>query len=362
VTTNGEFLESIMTNLSFFTKYPTQGATSRYRSFAFACRLAQYDYNIEIQSFMDSRYLERLFAKKPKNKMGIFLSYCERVIAVMRASSTIIIERELFPYLPYGFEKWFLRGKRYILDYDDNVWEDYRGKWLLEGKYDHLVTNAAGVIVGNDFLKARVETLNSNVIKIPTVINLDAYQGHDLLPKFDRFSLVWIGSRITYGYILSFARMFQALAQKIDFDLVIIASQSLQSEAIEGVSMRFYDWSGEVEVTLLRQCHVGIMPLDNDLFSQGKSGFKLIQYQASGLPMVASPVGENCTIVQEGCNGFLPKTHNEWIDSILKLHNDASLYRQMGDNAMQNAFDFSIQKYFPIYREFIDATFAEGIL
>lgn len=78
--------------------------------------------------------------------------------------------------------------------------------------------------------------------------------------------------------------------------------------------------------------------------------------------MVASPVGENCTIVQEGCNGFLPKTHNEWIDSILKLHNDASLYRQMGDNAMQNAFDFSIQKYFPIYREFIDATFAEGIL
>jgi len=351
-----------MTHLSFFTKYPTQGATSRYRSFAFAFRLSEMDYNIEIQSFMDSGYLKALFSKKPKNNIRIFLSYAERIIAVLRSADNLIIERELFPYLPYGFEKWFLKGKRYILDYDDNVWEDYRGKWLLEGKYDHLVTNAAGVIVGNDFLHTMVKKRNANVIKIPTVINLNQYHTHDTLTKWDRFSLVWIGSRVTYRYILSFARVFQSLAQRIDFDLLIIAAASLDNEAIEGVSMRFYDWSSDVEATLLRQCHVGIMPLDNDLFSQGKSGFKLIQYQAAGLPMVASPVGENCLLVEEGKNGFLPTDTQGWVDAIVELHTNHALYAAYAHNSYVRAYDYSIQKYFPLYQKFIDTTFTKDTL
>lgn len=347
-----------MISLSIFTKYSTQGATSRYRSFAFASRLSEMNYNIEIQSFMPIDYLNRLFSNQPKQKSRILLSYLERCLAVFRSSQNLIIERELFPYLPYGIEKRFLQGKNYILDYDDNVWEDYRGKKMLEGKYDNLVKNAAGIIVGNNFLDEYVKKLNPNVIKIPTVINLDTYQTNAAQQKFERFSLVWIGSPITYRYIEAFSSMFQTLAKTLDFDLIIIASKTLEGRAISGVSMKFYDWSSETEVALLKQSHIGIMPLNDDPFSQGKSGFKLIQYQAAGLPSVASPVGENCTIIQEGMNGFLPKTHNEWIDAITQLHNDSALYTQYSQYALQNAFHFSIQKYFPIYKNFIDTLFS----
>jgi len=347
-----------MTNLSFFTKYPTQGATSRYRSFSFASRLAELNYNIEIHSFMDIHYLSNLFAKKPKNKWQIFLSYCQRLFAVLRSSNNMIIERDLFPYLPYGFEKLFLCNKRYILDFDDNVWEDYRGKLLLDGKYDHLVKNAAGVIVGNRYLEHYVKKLNANVIKIPTVINLEHYQAVNSVQKFERFSLVWIGSSVTYRYIKSFASMFQQLSKLIDFDLVIIASTQLETEKIDGVSMKFHAWSSETEAELLQQCHIGIMPLDDDSFSQGKSGFKLIQYQAAGLPLVASPVGENRVIIHEGMNGFLPKTQNEWIDAISQLRSDSRLYTEYSQYALQNAYNFSIQKYFPIYKNFLDKTFS----
>lgn len=347
-----------MTNLSYFTKYTTQGATSRYRSFAFATRLIEMNYNIEIQSFMPIGYLDRLFSSQPKQKLPILLSYLERSIAIFRSSQNIIIERELFPYLPYGIEKWFLKGKNYILDYDDNVWEDYRGKKILEGKYDNLVKNAASVIVGNDYLEGYVKELNSSVIKIPTVINLDTYQTNVTTQKFERFSLVWIGSPTTYRYIETFASMFQVLAKTLDFDLIIIASKILQDRAIPNVSMKFYDWSSETEVALLKQSHIGIMPLNDDPFSQGKSGFKLIQYQAAGLPSVASPIGENCVIIQEKFNGFLPNTHDDWIDAVTKLCNDPQLYEEYANNARRNAFDFSIQKYFPLYHDFIDTTFS----
>lgn len=346
-----------MTNLTYFTKYPTQGATSRYRSFAFASRLTEMNYNIEIQSFMPIEYLTRLFSNQPKQKFRIILSYVERFIASLRSSQNIIIERELFPYLPYGIEKWFLKDKNYILDYDDNVWEDYRGKKMLKKKYDHLVENAAAVIVGNDYLEEYVRKLNPNVIKIPTVINLESYQ-NVAIHKFDRFSLVWIGSPITYRYIEAFASVFQTLAKTLNYDLIIIASKTLENRAIPGVSMKFYDWSSETEATLLKQSHVGIMPLSTDPFSQGKSGFKLIQYQAAGLPSVASPVGENRTIIQEGMNGFLPKKQNEWIDAITQLYNNSALYTEYSEYALQNAYNFSIQKYFPIYKNFIDSIFS----
>lgn len=348
-----------MINLSIFTKYPTQGATSRYRSFAFAWRLSEMNYNIEIQSLMNTSYLADMFSKKSKNKIRIFLSYCERFFAVLRSSDNLIIERELFPYLPYMFEKYFLKGKKYILDYDDNVWEDYRGKKFLEEKYDHLVKNAAGIIVGNDYLEFYVKKLNPNVIKIPTVINLDAYQANASTQKFDRFSLVWIGSTVTYRYIESFAHIFKELSKNLDFDLIVIASKALEAKALSGVSMRFYDWSSETEASLLQQSHIGIMPLDDDSFSQGKSGFKLIQYQAVGLPLVASPVGENRVIIQEGMNGFLPQTQAEWIEAITKLHNDHDMYKRYSKYSYSNAYNFSIQKYFPIYKDFIDHQFSQ---
>lgn len=346
-----------MINLSIFTKYPTQGATSRYRSFAFAWRLSEMNYNIEIQSFMDTSYLADMFSKKSKNKIRIFLSYCERLFAVLRSSDNLIIERELFPYLPYGFEKWFLKGKKYILDYDDNVWEDYRNKKLLDRKYDHLVKNASGIIVGNQYLEEYIKRYNSNVIKIPTVINLDHYAIDSSIAKFDRFTLVWIGSSVTYRYIEAFASTFQELARSLDFDLIIIASKTLKDRAIPDVSMKFHDWSSETEITLLKQSHVGIMPLDNDSFSQGKSGFKLIQYQAAGLPLVASPIGENNVIIEEGLNGFLPQTQDEWINVITELHSNPIVYSACSEYSLKNAHHFSIQKYFPIYRNFIDKMF-----
>jgi glycosyltransferase involved in cell wall biosynthesis len=351
-----------MTNLSFFTKYSTQGATSRYRSFAFASRLSELNYNIEIHSFMDIYYLSKLFAKRQKNKWQIVLSYCQRLFAVLRSSDNMIIERELFPYFPYGFEKMFLRNKRYILDFDDNVWEDYRGKLWLNGKYDHLVKDAAGVIVGNQYLENYVKNLNSNVIKIPTVINLDFYQTSASLQKFERFSLVWIGSSVTYRYIKSFTPIFQQLSKLIDFDLIIIASKQLEVEKIDGVSMKFYDWSSETETVLLQQCHVGIMPLDDDEFSQGKSGFKLIQYQAAGLPMIASAIGENTHIITDAINGYLVSNVHDWMIAIQSLASDTELYNRMSIAAKEKRYYYSFQHYLPIYRKFLDNTFNEKMM
>ena len=345
-----------MIDITILTKYTSQGASSRYRYFLYINNILKQDTNIEIDSFLDTSYLYKLYNKKKKNKLKILISYFKRILVLINSSNNLIVEYETLPYIPYFIEKIFLKNKRYILNFDDNVWDNYKNKKLLANKFDELVINANGIIVANSYLENKVSKLNYNVIKIPTVIDLDSYKT-DNIDKFEKFTLVWIGSPSTYKYIQSHADIFRKVSGLIDYKLVIIASKSLENEAISGVSMEFLDWSSSIEVEILKKAHVGVMPLDNDNFSLGKSSFKIIQYMAAGLPTIASSIGENNNVVKNNETGFLVDSEDDWIDSIMKLHDDKDLYRCVSEQSKSKAYEYSIQKYFVEFHKFIQKIF-----
>jgi glycosyltransferase involved in cell wall biosynthesis len=81
---------------------------------------------------------------------------------------------------------------------------------------------------------------------------------------------------------------------------------------------------------MLRQFDIGIMPLPDAPWERGKCGYKLIQYMACGLPVVASPVGANVEIVENGVNGELAGTSLEWEQALERLVGDAVLRGRMG--------------------------------
>jgi glycosyltransferase involved in cell wall biosynthesis len=83
-------------------------------------------------------------------------------------------------------------------------------------------------------------------------------------------------------------------------------------------------------VELIQKLDIGIMPLMDDAFERGKCGYKLIQYMACGLPVVASPVGINQKIIKHGENGFLASKEDEWIEAITLLIENPKLRKEMG--------------------------------
>jgi glycosyltransferase involved in cell wall biosynthesis len=89
-------------------------------------------------------------------------------------------------------------------------------------------------------------------------------------------------------------------------------------------------WSEQTEVQSIANFDIGIMPLLDEPFARGKCGYKLIQYMACGLPVVASPVGVNSQIVEHGVNGFLADTPEQWEHALQTLLTDASLRQRMG--------------------------------
>jgi glycosyltransferase involved in cell wall biosynthesis len=104
-----------------------------------------------------------------------------------------------------------------------------------------------------------------------------------------------------------------------------------ESVSIPGVSVDNRTWSLSDEVSLFNTCDVGVYPLADDEWSKGKCGFKAIEFMACGVPVVASAVGVNRTIVRDGANGFLAATEDEWVEKLSRLLSDAALRRRFAE-------------------------------
>jgi glycosyltransferase involved in cell wall biosynthesis len=103
-------------------------------------------------------------------------------------------------------------------------------------------------------------------------------------------------------------------------------------------------WSEASEVEAIQFFDVGIMPLPDAPFERGKCGYKLIQYMACGLPVVASPVGVNTRIVEEGRNGYLASNTEDWRKTLVELSKDAALRSRLGQAGRQKAAEeYSLQ-------------------
>jgi hypothetical protein len=96
--------------------------------------------------------------------------------------------------------------------------------------------------------------------------------------------------------------------------------------------MRYMEWNLQDELSFFAHFDIGVMPLEDSPFARGKCAFKLIQYMAAGLPVVASPVGPNCELVAPGRNGYLASSQDDWQSMLRLLIDDPLLRRRMGES------------------------------
>ena len=123
------------------------------------------------------------------------------------------------------------------------------------------------------------------------------------------------------------SKSLSILGESYDLRLIVIGGKA---PCIKNVDVIELPWNEDDEVNEINNFDVGIMPLPDSPWERGKCGFKLIQYMACGLPVIASPIGVNSTIVEHGVNGFLVETDEEWESSFRALCADANLRHRMG--------------------------------
>ena len=339
--------------LTVFCRYGEKGASSRVRFFRYRPFFEKAGIVAHYHSFLDDSYLTRLYNGGGRDLTALPRGFALRLKELYKSAidTPLLIEYELFPFLWARLELAFLKKRKFFLNFDDPVWEKYAKIPGLRSKYDTLVSHASGVIVANDLLAERFSKLNSRIIKIPTAIDLARYTAAAGREKFSKFTVAWIGTPATFHYLSSLQGVLKKLAERCDFELLIIGKKSWG--ALPGIPGRSVEWSEETEAELLSRAHVGIMPLPEESFAKGKSAYKLIQYGGAGIPALASAVGENCRIVDHGVNGFLCRNDEEWIQNFTTLFHDPQLRNDMGQAGFKKAQAWSLEFNAPRLIDFI---------
>ncbi len=98
--------------------------------------------------------------------------------------------------------------------------------------------------------------------------------------------------------------------------LVVISERAL---VLPGVPTEHVRWALESQEQALAGLDVGLMPLADSPWSRGKCAYKLLQYMAAGLPVIASPVGMNRSLIEHGRNGLLAGSDDEWLAALERL-------------------------------------------
>lgn len=324
-------------------RYTTKGPSSRIRIYPYLPYLRKAGFKCDVHPFFDDGYINALFMGKPKNIPSILNSYFHRLFVALKSKryDLVWMQYELLPWLPYWVENIFLRGKtKLIIDYDDAVFHRYDRHRLslirgaLGNKIDRLMHSAEVVIAGNDYLAARAYQAGSKQVEIiPSVVDMKRYQKKAQGECEDEIVRVgWIGSPTTAKFLLIIENAIKTTLKNKSKFIVIGAKLPV---VFERCSVESWTWSLEAEIDLIHKLDIGVMPLVDTPFERGKCGYKLIQYMACGLPVVASPVGINQKIVRHGENGFLAGNEREWIEAITTLQNNPLLRKEMGSKGRE---------------------------
>ena len=316
------------------TKYGHLGASSRMRCFQYLSYLQRSNIHVTISPLLSDDMLQLRYQLGSYGVLPLLRTFARRcrVLLDRHQFDALWIEKEALPWFPLWFERTLLSRVPYMLDYDDAIFHNYDQhhnpwvRWLYGKRLDGLMAHATLVVAGNNYLAERARSAGARRVELlPTVIDIDRYPLEQ--PFFSRrFVVGWIGSPSTVKYLKLITPALITLAEEFPLQLRVVGAEFTCS----GLDVDCRAWSEESEVQEIQKFDVGIMPLNDSPWERGKCGYKLIQYMACGLPVVASPVGVNVDIVQQRYNGLLARNINEWTIALRSLKADPDFRVIMG--------------------------------
>ena len=340
--------------MTAFTKYDRMAASTRQRLLQYLPYLEREGIQVDYRPLLGDDYVRALGGGKSPSRFSIIRAYAHRMAELIRGpdADVVWVYAELFPYLPGWFERLALRsGKPVVYDFDDAIFQPYDDnpnplkRAVLGGKLAPLLRGAALCLCGNRYLEAYAAQYCARTLIMPTVVDTDIYRPAESRPERP-VTIGWIGSPTTWPYVAAMLPVLERVAERHGARVRIVGAGA--AAASDSPLVDFVDWDEAAEVAEVQRMDIGVMPLPDEDWARGKCGYKLIQYMACGLPVIASPVGVNSEIVGEGVNGLLASTPDEWEEALTALIADPDKARAMGEAGRERVVaDYSLATHGP---------------
>lgn len=331
--------------------YPLHKAPSqRFRIEAYFPLLEENNFEIYPQSFLENKSWNILYRRGSffQKAIAVAKGFAKRwmaVIFLVHKYDFVIVHREAAPLGPPIYE-WIISRiwrKKIIFDFDDAIWlpaisEQNRIAAFIKcfWKTKYICKWSYKIAAGNQYLADYAKRYNLNVTVLPTAVDTSVRYKSLVCQKVERPSIGWTGSHSTIKYLDAVVPILQKLEEKYDFDFYVICNQK---PSFQLRSLKYIEWKQATEIEDLKKINIGIMPLEADRWSEGKCGFKIIQYLALGIPAVASPVGVNKNIVDKEI-GYLCSSEEDWYKALSDLLEDKTLRGEMGKNGRSKIINY----------------------
>lgn len=241
------------------------------------------------------------------------------------------LERNFIPGLD---DAAILLGKPLVVDIDDAIWlYNPMGK----SQVARLVGRADMVFAGNTFLADWCSQFCTNIHVIPTAVDADRFAPRSI-PKEagSPFVIGWTGTSGNFRFLQMIEKALDRfLRDHPSARLVIVADRAPSKLSVPPEQLVFRQWDPATEHLLLHEFDVGIMPLDDSELSRGKCSFKMLQYMAVGIPVIASPYGMNAQVLALGDFGYAALNDKDWREALTCCIENQSLGRIKGKIARE---------------------------
>ena len=344
--------------------YGPLAASNRYRLGQYVAGLATMGVDLQIRHLLGDDYLRARFNGRSLPLVAMLkdgLARCEDLWH-QNDYDAVMLQCELIPLMPGWLERVLIR-KPYLYDFDDAFYLKYRSgrmrlaEPLLGRKFDSVIMGASAVTAGNHVLANYAKRHNTNTHYLPTVVDTTRYLPKTTSRDSPIFTVGWIGSPSTAIYLSELIAPLSVIGQEGAVRFIVIGGKAPK---IPNVSVIELDWHEHAELDLINSFDVGVMPLPDDDWARGKCAFKLIQYMACALAVIASPVGANVDVVNAEC-GLLASTSQEWLDALRLMRDQPTVRAKMGEAGRARVVqDYSLHQNLPVLASVIRKVTGKG--
>ena len=246
----------------------------------------------------------------------------------------MLVQKKLFPS---GKVRFIRRNtRRLIYDIDDAIWHPHgkehtfftnlRNAWRLKA-----IARASDLcICANNILAEHMREFTERVTILPLALD-----GKRWRPKArSGGSLVcigWSGHPVNLPYLEAIEpALVQAQVENPQIEFTFFCGKAPVFRKLKYRHIRF---EPDTEADAIRSFDVGLLPLAPGAFAAGKSPIKGLQYMATGIPTILTPLGATRDMFREGETGIFASTHEEWQRAIASLVRDQELRRRIGTRA-----------------------------
>ena len=313
----------------------------RYRVLQYLPYLVEEGVFFKVRSLQGNRYPAMLGWPLIGNLLK-FLIRIRRLFHIRDAASYDVVfqQRMTLPFSAMVERLLVKKNPNLVFDFDDAIYQEESGPNSRRMAAFQKVTALSKVVVaGSEYLASK--TARDTTV-IPTVIDTDVY-----IPKRTGSESLVIGWMGTASNFPNFKPLFDNLADLLErHPKTILRIVADRPPEFFLPRMEFKAWHKEREVSDLQSFHIGIMPLIDSHWNRGKCAFKLIQYMAVGIPVVAGKVGANCEVVDHEKTGFLAESPQQFETALQRLIGNNELRKNMGVAGRNRCVErYSLEKH-----------------